>query len=105
MPAEYYVGWSGGTIGVTNPIQGTELSSAEMASALCQKALGQGYRMAEFHDGKWVSGMDTDRYYGDTWPAPGRLSSGGWSFYAFGNVPSDTRFWVYINDQPANCWD
>jgi hypothetical protein len=37
--------------------------------------------MAEFHDG-W-----------------------GWGFWAKGNIESDQRFWVYINDQQANCWN
>jgi hypothetical protein len=48
---------------------------------MCVTFFGAGWRMAEFHD------------------------SWGWGFSAYGNVRSDTRFWVYINDQQANCWN
>jgi hypothetical protein len=30
---------------------------------------------------------------------------GGWTLWAFGNLRDDTRYWVHINDQPANCWN
>ena len=33
-------------------------------------------------------------------------SSGGWGFSGYGTRgPFWTRFWVAINDQPANCWN
>src|SRR5205823_1278208 len=55
---------------------------AKRADAYCRSALGAGWRMAEFHDGK-----------------------GGWGFVARGHISSTSRFWVRINDQPGNCWD
>ncbi|NMF62996.1 hypothetical protein DP113_12235 [Brasilonema octagenarum UFV-E1] len=85
--------WSGGTVLVIPNIQGKQLTSVAVADKMCEKA-GQitrgisGYRMAEFHDG-------TD-------------PNAGWSFWAEGEdeingfVPN--RFWVRINDQPANPW-
>jgi hypothetical protein len=30
---------------------------------------------------------------------------GGWNWWARGNVRTDRRFWIAIDDQPANCWD
>ncbi|MDR7275758.1 hypothetical protein [Catenuloplanes atrovinosus] len=30
---------------------------------------------------------------------------GGWSFRAEGTLPAGTRFWVAVDDQPANPWD
>ena len=104
LPDEYYRGWAGGHIGLTTPRQGTSLGSLANANAICAATFGAGYRMAEFHDGKYVSGMGLDSYYGNTWPSSG-LSSGGWNFYAYGNISDQTRFWTYINDQNANCWD
>ena len=81
MPKEYYEGWAGGTIALTAPVIGTTLQSPSNADDICSAQLGAGYRMAEFHDGH-----------------------GGWNFWAFGNIPDNSRFWVAINDQPANCW-
>lgn len=104
MPAEYYRGWAGGHIKTTSAVPGTQLTSLAAANALCASAFGSGYRMAEFHDGKYKSGMDLDLYYGSTWPTSG-LSTGGWNFYGYGNLSSSTRFWTYINDQSANCWN
>jgi hypothetical protein len=104
MPDEYYRGWAGGHIGLSAAVQGASLGSLANANALCAATFGTGYRMAEFHDGKYVSGMGADAYYGSTWPTSGLLN-GGWNFYAYGNVSSATRFWTYINDQTANCWD
>lgn len=79
---DFYNGWAGGQVAITAPTAGTALTSAERADAFCRSALGSGWRMAEFHDGK-----------------------GGWGFVARGHISSPSRFWVRINDQPGNCWD
>ncbi|MGC4119981.1 MAG: flagellar hook-length control protein [Myxococcales bacterium] len=101
---EYYEGWAPGRVGVTQPVAGNSLQNLAAANAACEQALGKGYRMAEFHDGKLVAGMDAQNWYGATWPQGGQ-ASGGWAFHAHGTVPSDTRFWISINDQRAHCWD
>ncbi|MDP8211890.1 MAG: hypothetical protein P9X22_01185, partial [Candidatus Zapsychrus exili] len=72
------------------------------ANSICSSQLGAGYKIAEHHDGRWVLGMSTTQYYGATWPAT--TSRGGWTFWANGNISSASRFWVYINNQDANCW-
>lgn len=81
LETDFYNGWTGGTIATTAAVPGTALTSLQAADLLCVESFGPGWRMAEFHDG-----------------------GGGWTWYAFGEV-EDTRFWVYINDQPSNCWN
>ena len=85
MPAGYngnqYNQWSGGKVELTKPIRGNKLTSLEAANRLCQDNFGSDWRMAAHHDG-W-----------------------GWGFLAKGKLKSSKRFWVYINDQNANCWD
>ncbi len=106
MPVEYYNGWAGGHLGLTEVIRGSALTSIQVANVFCVAALGDGYRMAEHHDGKYVAGMNANNFYGETWPSPDQLSSGGWHWFAYGNLPGDSRFWVHINDQPrGNCWE
>ncbi len=76
-------GWSKGNIATTMPIQGTALSTATAGDAFCNATFGTGWRMAEFHDNEGL----------------------GWVLWGHGNVRNDQRFWVHINDQPANCWN
>ncbi len=80
IESEYYQ-WSGGVIALTKPVEGTRLTSLEETIRIIQEQLGPGWEMAEFHDG-W-----------------------GWNFWAYGDIPPDQHFWVFINDQPANPWD
>ena len=83
ISAGAYQGWSGGVLGATQPVMGAILTSDLAGSARCEKELGAGWRMAEFHDaGGW--GMQGQRGLG---------------------LAPNTRFWVHINDQPGNCWD
>lgn len=82
IETDFYDGWSDGTLLATEPIVGLELTSLEAANELCQSEFGEGYRMAEHHDG-----------------------GGGWNVWSYGTVPQDVRMWTYINDQDANCWD
>ncbi len=82
VASDFYSGWSGAEVAATKPVAGSTLTSREAADALCSKMLGTGWRMAEHHDGK-----------------------GGWGLAGFGEVSRDARFWVAINDQPANPWN
>ncbi|MFY0568680.1 flagellar hook-length control protein [Archangium lansingense] len=81
LTTDVYNGWARGHITTTPPVQGVTLTSAAVANQICAANFGAGWRMAEFHD------------------------ASGWNFYAYGNVRNDMRFWVHINNQPANCWD
>lgn len=78
--------WAHGVVATTPAIAGNSFAFLKDADKYCVSQFGAGWRTAEFHEGA------------------------GWSFQAYGGtvsaptVPS-TRFWVYINDQPAaNCW-
>jgi hypothetical protein len=82
LATDFYNGWKGGHIHLTPPVLGTQLLGVANADAICQSFFGPGYGMAEFHH-----------------------PLGAWYWSAFGNVASSSRFWVYINDQPANCWN
>ncbi len=80
---DFYHGWTGGRLAVTQPYPGVALTSRETADNLCAKAFGAGWAMGEHHDG-----------------------GGGWGWYAYGKgrMP-DGRVWVAINDQSANPWN
>lgn len=89
MPAIFYAGWAAGRVAATTPVAGTELGSPQQADQICSDAFGDGWRMAEFHDGLIDGG--------------GRR--GGWAWYAHGRLDASTRYWVRIDDTAANCWD
>jgi hypothetical protein len=88
--------WSGGKVIVVPDVQGKSLTSQMVADLQCRlqglKVLGEdGFRMAEFHDGDRQAGI------------------AGWDFWADASgiemlKISDQRYWVSINDQPANPW-
>lgn len=106
LPDDFYSGWAAGKVATTAPMLGTALKSRAVADKACASAFGEGWRVAEFHDG----GKDkapiefTVQDPGAT--APRSVSAtGGWAFYAAGDPIRSSRFWVAIDDQPANCWD
>ena len=78
----FYRGWTGGRIALTEPVYGTELTSLAATDQRCVDAFGTGWRLGEFHDG-----------------------GGGWNWWAVGEIPLEARFWLWIDDQPANPWD
>jgi hypothetical protein len=82
ITTDFYSGWTGGYVTMTRAHFGYEMSSPSVADGICASELGAGWEMAEFHDG-----------------------NGGWHFQAYGAATHLERFWVMINDQPANCWD
>ncbi|MFE2109295.1 hypothetical protein ACFXAF_26015 [Kitasatospora sp. NPDC059463] len=86
----FYNGWALGEVEISRPVKGTELTSPEAANAVCRGQFGRTWRQAEFHDG----------HYGDNY-----AWTGGWTFWANGNLPKNVRFWVNINDQAANPWN
>jgi hypothetical protein len=87
---DFYNGWARGFVALTPPVLGSQLNSPAAADGLCAGTFGPGWRMAEFHDGRFGANL---------------ASIGGWSFWAFGTLPPGTRFWTSINDQPANPWN
>lgn len=108
MPKEFYAGWVGHTVKLTSPKKGTLLTSPAAADNLC----GNGWKMADHHDGQWMSGMSPTNYFASTWNSAAQ--NGGWAFHAKYHNLNDyvkrvrlksMRFWVKINNQPANCWN
>jgi hypothetical protein len=87
---DFYNGWARGPVGLSLAVPGSQLTSRAVADALCAASFGSTWRMAEFHDGHYGTNLS---------------SSGGWSFWANGGLPAGARFWVAINDQPANPWN
>lgn len=87
---DYYSGWLRGAVQATAPVRGDVLTSQAAGDSLCAQTFGSGWRMAEFHDGRHGSGFSLQ---------------GGWSFWGQGKLTPGTRFWVAINDQPANPWN
>lgn len=87
---DFYSGWARGAVQATAAVRGDALTSQQQGDALCASAFGTGWRMAEFHDGR----------YGPTFSSPG-----GWAFWATGRLVPGSRFWVAIADQPANPWN
>jgi hypothetical protein len=81
-----YHSWSGGIVATTDPVRGDSFKTIRDANQFCADNFGDGWRVAEHHDG-W-----------------------GWYYWAYGNVgikfnDAYRRFWIDINDQPrATCW-
>jgi hypothetical protein len=106
---EYYQGWVQGHFTTTLPVKGSLILSGADGDSRCAAAFGTGWRMAEFHDGAYVTGMDASNFghtFGSLsdWPA-GPYAFGGWTQWGYGDVRSDMRYWVNISDQPGNCWN
>lgn len=105
LPDDFYAGWAGGRVATTAPMRGTELKSREIANQICASAFGDTWRLAEFHDGgrnkraRELIVTDPDGTVRTV------TATGSWAFYAAGNPNRSSRFWVAIDDQPANCWD
>lgn len=121
MPKEFYAGWVDQPVKLTRyKYLGSVLTSPAKGDELC----GNGWRMAEFHDGKYMPGMDYNvpSTYGNNWNP---TKSGGWSFHAAlaadRNMGTDAhpansgsnarvnfknnRYWVKSNTTAANCWN
>jgi hypothetical protein len=88
---DMYNGWARGAARATGAVRGDVLTSQARGDAICAENFGAGWRLAEFHDGRY---------------GPGFAYGGGWSFWAAaGQLLPNTRYWVAINDQPANAWN
>ncbi|CAM4948736.1 unnamed protein product [Rotaria socialis] len=105
MPAYFYAGWNLGHISTTLPVQGSQFANRAAVNAFCTMYFGSGWIVATFHDGKHIAGMNGTTYSGSSWTLnAAQMQTGGWHYYSYGDVRNDTRFWIHIQDQPANCW-
>lgn len=103
----FYEGWVEGHLQATLPTKGTTLTSLAAADQICVNSFGPGWRMAEFHDGKFVAGMNATNFCnsqgcGTPWTGG---QPGGHSMWGYGQLDPTKRHWTHINNQPGNCWD
>ncbi len=84
----YAFNWSRGQLKATAPVNGSRLNTRWQAANVCQYSFGPGWRIAQFHDG-----------------SVGDAGNGGWDYWAYGSLPTNTRFWVGIGNQPGNPWN
>lgn len=106
----FYEGWVEGHLQATEPVKGYTDARGGLAAAnaKCVSSFGTGWRMAEFHDGAYVNGMNATTACNTlgcttTWPAG--APHGGHSMWGYGHLDPTKRYWTHINDQPGNCWD
>ena len=52
LKTTFHCGWAGGEIRLTKPIKGKHLTSLKKTNELIKKEFGEGWQIAEFHDGK-----------------------------------------------------
>lgn len=83
----YSESWSGANVKQTYPFTGHDINTRDKANQRCVEVFGEGWRIAEFHDG-----------------ALGTAGTDGWKLWAYGGLTNNRRFWVSINDQAANPW-
>ena len=88
---------------LTNPVLGTSLLSSSNMNNICQQQFGSSFVSASHAIGRYVVGMSSTAFFYNTWPTS--TTSGGWGARGYGNLNIASRFWVYISDQPANCWN
>ena len=75
--------WSGGRVGLTDPVRARDLPTREDAHALCRTTFGADYRVLNIHDGATATGMA-----------------------GFGEPGTSRTAWVDSNLEPyGNCWD
>ena len=105
MNIAYYGGWQGGRTALGARVAGTALRSKATADSICADHLGEGWAMSGFHDGRYIADMDSLTFHDGTWDTTKALV-GGWGFYSqTAGIPMNARFWTYMDDQRANCWD
>ena len=86
--------WSGGTIRLTEPIQGCVLQSKAHADSICEDRFGCGWEMADYHSANY------DNFYahGNIGITPWVINYFAWGLYG--------RFWVaHHQHNAAHCWD
>ena len=89
---------------MTEPVLGSTFKSKQDMINICQNKFGDLFTAANHHMARYIPGMSSTLYFYNTWPNSGTLG-GGWGARGYGNITANTRFWIYIDDQKANCWD
>lgn len=89
--------WNGATIGATEAVPGYRLTSPAVGDAFCVAEFGEGWRMAEHHDGNPSIATAAE-------PERSRF---GWGYFGqqAEGLQWRTGHWTRIVGQRANCWD
>jgi len=100
----FYEGWTGGIIGVTDPVMGLTIDSYATGDSLCKTAFGDNSKFAQFTDG-WViknmNGADLKIEKAWNW---GDATSGEYNFWGYFNHQHVGRTWVWTQTTPSgNC--
>ncbi|CAF3494306.1 unnamed protein product [Rotaria sp. Silwood2] len=110
MPYWFYFGWGRGNVASTTPVKASQFQTRQDVDAFCTLTFGTGWIVESWNEmSKWISGMggaDGLTYSGSEWTANAdKIQSGGWGFFAYGNVRNDTRLWMHGPlDQSSTCW-
>ena len=89
---------------LTEPVLGSTFKSKQDMNNICKNKFGDLFSAANHKMAKYIPGMSSTLYFYNTWPNSGTLG-GGWGARGYGNITANTRFWIYIDGQRANCWD
>lgn len=101
-------GWTEAIVQVTPPVAGCAFKYKKDADYYCEKLFGCGYKVADFHDGRYINGMNGVNYSNFSWN-PSITMKGFYGFWAFFiNMPNvSQRYWVTHNDlwgANPHCW-
>ena len=97
---EHINGWGRGYLALTRPVKGSTLT-LDIANGHCSK-LGAGFRMADYNDGKYVKGMNAEKFWGPEWPK--EVDDGKYAIIGNGSLCDEKRFWVKSPYDNGNCW-
>ena len=101
-------GWTEAVVQVTPPVAGCSFKYQKDADYYCEKLFGCGYKVADYHDGRYITGMNGVNYSNFSWN-PSITMKGYYAFWAyFINMPQvSQRYWVTHRDvwgANPHCW-
>lgn len=85
-------------------VKGNSFPNINDANAFCAHQFGSGYRVFEFRDPYYMTGMDANTYVEVDWEFNPE-TIGFFNLVAYSQVKINTRYWVDIKENPdSNCW-
>lgn len=101
-------GWSEGIVKITPPVPGCRFKYQYQVNNYCRKLFGCGFRIADYHDGRYMPGMNGTTYANFTWNTSSTYK-GYYSFwtYVVNHNNTSNRYWVTHNDAwgvNPHCW-
>ena len=101
-------GWTEGIVRETPPVPGCAFKYLKDANNYCRKLFGCGYRVADYHDGRYMPGMNGTTYANFTWNSSSTYKGyyAFWTFVVHHNNKQN-RYWATHNDvwgANPHCW-